>query len=208
MNTAKTITLVRHGTTENNEKNIWQGRADHPLNGTGRNEAELLAEHLQSEAFEIIFHSPLTRALHTAEIIGKKHQAVYQSLPELIEMDLGDFDGMSHADILENHFEEHQRWIWDVTAPIPGGESFCQVFERVQPAVAKILAAPYKSILVVGHAIVNRALMGCFVNMNPEAARKFRTDNCAFSKLLVFDTPNGANVVVDFWNISLSLGAR
>ena len=74
MEAEKIIFLVRHGTTDYNENDLLQGRMDNPLNERGIKEAELLSEQLKNEEFDACYHSPMTRAKQTAEILNKSQQ--------------------------------------------------------------------------------------------------------------------------------------
>ncbi len=68
-----TIGFVRHGITDWNLQGIAQGSADVPLNIMGIQQAEALAERLESEeSWDLIISSDLSRAIETAEIIGNK----------------------------------------------------------------------------------------------------------------------------------------
>ena len=205
MKIGKTIILVRHASTAHNENGIWQGRADYPLSDTGRNEAGLLAGQLKDNAFDVVFHSPMARAIQTAEIINKYHNAKFIPIDEFIEIDLGELDGVKHTDILKNHPEIHRNWVMDIDSPIPGGESFADIFHRVKPGVEKVLASPYHSILIVAHAMVNRAILGHMVDMGPIPSRKFRMDNAAYSRLIVYESPFGKHTALDSWNITSHL---
>jgi broad specificity phosphatase PhoE len=200
MDIAKTIFLVRHASTAHNENGLWQGRSDYPLNEKGREEAELLAGELKNEAFEIIYHSPMKRAIQTAEILNKHHNATLKLIKGFIEIDVGHFDGTKHKDVMDKHPEIYRDWVMDLNTPVPGGESFNDVFDRVKPGVEEILASPHRNILIAAHAMVNRAILGHMLKMGPIPARKFRFENCAYSKFFVYDTPHGRHTVVDLWN--------
>jgi len=205
MKIAKTIILVRHASTAHNENGLWQGRADYELSDGGRKEAGLLAERLKDEAFDIVYHSPMKRAVQTAEIIAKHHNAEFKVIDGFIEIDLGDFDGAKHTDILKKHPEIHRNWVLDIDTQIPGGESFNDIYERVKPGVEEILASPYGKILVVGHAMVNRAILGRIMDMGPIPARKFRVENGAYSRFFVYETRFGKHIALDAWNITSHL---
>ncbi|MCP5108436.1 MAG: histidine phosphatase family protein [bacterium] len=200
MNISKIITLVRHASTAHNENGLWQGRSDYPLNEKGRKEAQLLAIQLKDTTFDIIFHSPMKRAIQTAEIINKYHNTTFKTIPSFVEINLGDFDGMKHHDVIKKHPEIHRDWIMDIDVPIPGGESFNDVFDRIKPGVDEVLQSTHRNILVVAHAMVNRAILGQMINMDPIPSRKFRMDNGAFSRFFVYETPHGRHIAVDSWN--------
>ena len=60
------IYIVRHGQTEKNKANVLQGRSDVPLNEAGRQQAEEVRE--AGISFDLVYTSPLIRAVQTAEI--------------------------------------------------------------------------------------------------------------------------------------------
>jgi uncharacterized phosphatase len=66
------ICLVRHGETNWNKLNKYQGRADIPLNETGINQIKETAEYLKKFIWEEIITSPLLRAKQSAEIIAEE----------------------------------------------------------------------------------------------------------------------------------------
>lgn len=62
--------LIRHGETIWNEKGLWQGIADVPLNEKGKDQAKKLAERLKR--VDAIYSSPLKRCLETAREIAER----------------------------------------------------------------------------------------------------------------------------------------
>ena len=68
------VILARHGETDWNAAARIQGKSDIPLNGRGRAQARELAAAVQRlGTVEVIYASPLARALETAEIIGEMY---------------------------------------------------------------------------------------------------------------------------------------
>jgi broad specificity phosphatase PhoE len=147
----------------------------------------------------------MKRAIQTADMINKYLHVAYQEIGGFVEIDMGDYEGKRHSDILDKHSQTYQKWIADETLPIPGGESFIDVFNRVKPGVDQILNSSFRYILVVGHAIVNRAILAHLLKMSPMSARKFRMRNCAYSKILIYDLPLGNQIIVDSWNVTSHL---
>ena len=196
----KTIYLVRHGATGYNDQDLFQGVLDNLLSEKGKQESEKLALRLKDETIDIIFHSPLTRARQTAEIIDRYHQAKLYQVDEFIEMDMGDWEGLNFFKVMKEQPGIYQQLVSDPGTKIPGGESFDQVFKRVKPGVDKVIASKEKNILISAHAMVNQAILGHLLGLESIKALKFRMDNCAFSRFLVFKTLEGENIVVDIWN--------
>jgi len=62
--------LVRHGQSDWNAANRFQGHVDRPLTDLGRAQAEALARELAATALEGIYSSPLRRALETAMAVA------------------------------------------------------------------------------------------------------------------------------------------
>lgn len=198
----KTIFLVRHGTTAWNEADILQGRIEQPLSEKGLREAERVAQRLQKEPIEALFCSPMLRARQTAEAINRHLDLPLQVVPEFVEIDLGRWEGLHYPQVQEQFHREHQEWIRDSAVPVPGGESFDQVFARVYQGLQAVLQSPAGVIVIVGHATVNRALLGHLLAMPPAAARLFRTTNASLSRLVYYDSVERRSGVVDFWNDS------
>ena len=65
------IYIVRHGETNYNKQNLFQGLTNIPLNSNGKKQAEELAEDIKSININYIYSSPLKRAIQTANIINK-----------------------------------------------------------------------------------------------------------------------------------------
>jgi len=196
----KTILLVRHGTTAFNETDHLQGLIDNPLSPKGQAEADRLAVRLQDAAIDAIFSSPLQRAVQTAAIVNRYHDLPVTLVPEFSEIDLGDWEGQQYGAVREQFPEIHQRWISDPDFPIPGGESFSAVCTRTKPGLERILQDGCRHILIAGHASVNRAILANLLQINPSAARHFRTGNTGLSRLLLLENPRQQWAVVDYWN--------
>lgn len=104
------LLLVRHGETEYNRQGLALGRADVPLNETGLAQAEALGRGLATERFDAIYASPLQRAFRTAEAIAAHHEAHVATHDGLIEMDVGEIEGLTFAVIRERIPDLGQNW--------------------------------------------------------------------------------------------------
>jgi broad specificity phosphatase PhoE len=200
MKAEKTIFLVRHGTTAYNQADLLQGQIDNPLNDRGIEECRKLAGALKSEPIDIVFHSPLQRARQTAEILNETHGREFVSIDCFREIDLGDWEGQVFSRVIEENRDFYHQWLADPAMAIPGGESFLQVFQRVKPGVEQILDSPHATVVIVGHATVNRCILAHLLNLDPAPARLFRMRNASYSKLLVYRNPRRRYAVVESWN--------
>ena len=91
--------LVRHGITEWNEQNRYQGITDIKLSETGRKQARLLAEELKNIPIDHIYSSPLLRAYETAKEVadGKGMDIIVDE--RLRELDYGKWEGITRAEL-------------------------------------------------------------------------------------------------------------
>jgi broad specificity phosphatase PhoE len=132
-----TLLIARHGETEWNREERYQGHADPPLNETGRAQAEQLAEELAGEPIEAVYSSDLRRASDTAEIVGARLDLPVEREPGLREIDVGSWQGLTKAQIDGRP--------WD-------GETYEHHSERVTRALREIAARhPDGRVLVVSH---------------------------------------------------------
>ncbi len=99
------LLLARHGTTDWNARNVWQGHKDVPLNDLGRQQAHALAERLSREPIDALWTSDLSRARETAEIVGVRLGLTPHVTEGLREIHLGTWEGLSFPEIQEREPE-------------------------------------------------------------------------------------------------------
>jgi 2,3-bisphosphoglycerate-dependent phosphoglycerate mutase len=94
-----TIYLARHGETDWNAQERWQGHTDTPLNERGRTQARELAARLADIPFAAVYSSDLRRARETAEIVVDGRDLGVLIEPGLREIDVGSWQGLTNAEI-------------------------------------------------------------------------------------------------------------
>lgn len=149
------ITLVRHGETDWNVSGRWQGQAPVPLNDQGRRQAQLLAQHLLSQADDLtaIYASDLSRAYETATIIASAVSKSIKVDARLREINVGLWQGLTSDEVRAWDAERLKAVQLDSdTTPRPGGESWADVAKRSLEALQDYhLQHPTGHILVVTH---------------------------------------------------------
>jgi len=146
-----TIFLARHGETDWNRENRFQGHADPPLNETGRAEAAELAAALAPEPLAAVYSSPLQRAFETARIVAAPHGLEALPVDALREVDVGAWQGLTRAEIKERFPEQFARWL-DYGQGWEDGESYEEMGRRVIAALVELAAAhESERILAVSH---------------------------------------------------------
>ncbi len=99
------IYVLRHGQTDYNVQGKFQGQVDIPINSNGIEQAKMVTEKLKDINFEIVFSSPLKRALQTAKIVTNSEIIVDN---RLIERSFGKLEGKYSIEDYENRIEEFQ----------------------------------------------------------------------------------------------------
>ncbi len=152
------VYLIRHGEPETT--GVMLGQMDAPLSDEGRRQAKALST-LQ---VEMVWSSPLRRARESAACLLCKHIA---ELPELREIDLGDWTGKRWDEIESEWPEVAARKLADwFRCAAPGGEEWDAFLHRVQNAWDRIKAGPFPA-AVVAHQGVNAALLNLIQGSDP-----------------------------------------
>lgn len=203
------LLLVRHGETEWNRQQQFQGQIDIPLNDNGRKQAQQARDFLEDVQIDSAVSSPLLRPKETAEIILQAHPEVTLQLDaQLQEISHGLWEGKFESEIEAAFPGMLQQW---KTAPetvqMPEGENLQDVWDRSIPAWNAIVKStpPNTTCLVVGHDAINKAVMCYLFGVGPEHFWNFKQGN---GSVTVIDYPDGPDglPVVEAANITIHLG--
>jgi probable phosphoglycerate mutase len=167
-----TILLARHGETDWNRENRFQGHADPPLNETGRAQAAQLATALAAEPLAAVYSSPLRRAFETAQILAAPHGLVPVPVDALREVDVGSWEGLTRAEIEERFPEQFARWR-GYEAGWEDGESYEEMSRRVIAGLLELATAHEgERILAVSHGGPVRAAYALADGITHSEARR------------------------------------
>jgi len=193
-----TFVFVRHGQSEWNKSNRWQGQADVALSDQGRVQARLLAERLVREGarFDHIYASDLGRALETAQIVAGALGMPVHPLIELREIHIGAWSGLTGDEIRARFPEE-----W-ATVESGGdcrrggdGETLAEFHARTAGTVEHLARThPGQRLLVVTHGgTIHRVLH--YVERFGVPVTHPRIDNTSLTELvLTSDAPRVVRV--------------
>lgn len=153
------LILIRHGETLWNKEGRIQGVSDIELSEAGIDQAKRLALSLKDTDVGAIHASPLKRAYRTAEIINNFHGKTIDVDPGLMEMDQGDFEGLSFKELMAREKEFLKRWVADpASVRMPHGETLTELQERAWRTMERIIAAGQDA-LVVAHNFTIAAIL-------------------------------------------------
>jgi len=168
---------VRHGETDFNRQGLALGRADVSLNETGRKQAERLAVALSAEPLVAVYSSPLSRTVDTARPIASAHGLMVEIDSRLIEMNIGELDGLTFAEVRDRYPGLLEAWVADEGPgqAMPGGERLVDVQERTVDAVRSLAERhPDEAICVVTHNFVILSLLADILAVDLSGFRRLR----------------------------------
>ena len=195
------LTIVRHGRTKYNERDITQGQLDVPLDEVGIKQARAAGIALKGEHFDCVYTSDLSRTIQTAsEIIQLNKKSSNQRL--IIKRDIllrergyGMMEDKPISDLKDAANKAGFFGAAGVNQYIPtGGESDEQVLERARKFVDN-LCLDFRdvsnlskndsfNILVVSHGMIITQMIRCFVaSFNCDCVAKDRLE-------YIFETAN------------------
>jgi phosphoserine phosphatase len=148
------LILVRHGETAwNQERRIQGGSSDVELSEVGKEQAARVGLALKNTEIDAIYSSPLKRALETAQAIAGHHNLKVQVEPDLREMEVGELEGVSIAELGTSFGQFLLNWRRGLgTEKLPGGESMVELADRVWTIIQSIKSKHDDgNIVVVSH---------------------------------------------------------
>lgn len=165
------LILIRHGESLGNAARRLLGHTDLDLSELGYRQAEATALFLKNEKIDAIYSSDLLRAYNTAVPNAKLHSLEIIPSVNLREIMLGDWEGKSVEEILEEYGDMYEKeWLGAFgTFRFPGGESTMEAGERFYKECKRIAEEnPDKTILITAHAAVIRSFYSMVMNIAPE----------------------------------------
>lgn len=188
--TEKDVYFIRHGESEMNGKDLFQG-ADDPLTELGKRQASFVAERILDVDAEIILSSPMPRAAHTAEVI---QQVI--NLPIEQTSLLREYEPPSALIGIQKSSPEGQMYIQEMLANLhkpewhyADEENYNDMHKRAVELLDHLTTRSEHKILAVTHAGFMRAL---FTAMMSEG----EADPTTMRRLMRFLRPMNTGVTV------------
>jgi len=174
----KKIYFIRHGETESNRQGIFRGTLDMPLSKNGLEQAGDLHRYFSLIPIDIVYSSPLQRAVRTAEIAFPTLSPVIDRLVD--NLNLGDWSGKEKKKMQEEFPQEWQRWIEEPEKMVfPGGEGLSDVYARVEKFLEKLTGLEQENIAVVSHRSVIKVMLAAMTGLKDRYFWKFHLDNAS-----------------------------
>lgn len=189
INKTTSLWLVRHGEPAAEKPDICCAAPEIGLSETGLLQMEGVAGYLQTEPLAAIYCSPLKRALESARILASIHGCPLEVVPDLRELDFGEFSGLTFDEISARDSEFYRRWMKRPTSVrFPNGEDFRDMRVRVLMSVDAIRRERAgQTSVIVSHAGVNRLLIAHALGMPAPRLFRLGQDHAAVNLLRFFE---------------------
>jgi len=203
--------LIRHAETDNNRarpRRLQGRRTDPALSSEGHVQARQTGDLLAKEPVAAVYSSPLLRARQTAEAVARPHELDVEIVDDLIEVDVGDWEGRAWDEIQRTDPEAYRLFMTDASIhPYLGGENMAVVQTRAIAAMGRLLAANLgRTIAAVAHNCVNRTYLAHPLGVSLTQYRSISQDNCGVN---VLRYRNGKVKLVTLNSIAhLAVGSR
>lgn len=145
------VFLIRHGESESDVRQKYDGDYDDHLTDTGQREAEQIAQKLSCMGIQIIFSSKKIRAQETCDILAKTLRCSVEILEGLNEQDIyGAYPELS-KDQPEEEYRRLGELLADRDATIEGVESHRVFKERIIRCFERIVESGHEALAIVTH---------------------------------------------------------
>lgn len=197
------IYLMRHGRIEQSEPRRFVGQRDVPLDDTGREQARAMHCLLAAHGFARVICSDLKRSVETAELVSRGRNLDILKEPNLRELNLGKWQGLTTDEVKERYAQEYEaRGLYLATTRPSGGESFRDLRRRVMPCFERIMETDRGGTLVVAHSAVNRTILCSLLGLDLELVTRLGQDYCCLN--VIRPAPGGA--VLEAMNVTAPAG--
>ena len=181
------VYLVRHGQTAWNVGEIFRGRADIPLDETGKREVHLAGETLKDETLHAVYSSPLSRSMETTENIAKFHDISVTPLDAIIDISYGEWEGMGNQEVQQKYPDLHTLWLSEPHKVLfPGGESLDEVRSRSMAALEDLLVKHQdENFALIAHRVPNKVICCALLGLDNSHFWRIQQDT-ASTNLFVY----------------------
>jgi len=179
------LLFIRHGETDWNRQQRFQGQIDVPLNDAGLAQAARLGQRLADEAHDALFSSDLVRAQQTAAPLAAAWGQTPKLVPGLREQSFGVLEGLDVPTIKQRHPDLWQQWLEHRSQfALPNGESLLQFHTRVIDAVRELAGGGAgKRLVIVTHGGVLDMLWRTANGLSLDGLRECEIPNTGINRL-------------------------
>lgn len=181
--------MIRHGEIPANRKKIYAGKSAEGLSEHGKQQAHNIARLIKNYNVDILYSSPVRRAVQTAELIGVEISKKVHIADDFAEMELGPWEGLSEKDISRRHVKEWEIWMSrPAELKLPGRETLEELLDRVLRGIEIICQSNHNKVVIVTHVAIIRVALLWYTHKNLNLYKTIHVPNAEIFRLEV-DNP-------------------
>jgi broad specificity phosphatase PhoE len=161
----------------------FRGRKDLELDEEGRKQAQATALRAKEWPVAAVYSSPLLRTRETAESLAKQVGLEVQELPGIIDIDYGNWQGLSPEEVAAQQGDLYQKWLHSPhQVSFPDGESLIGSQDRAMAAVDDLVEKHKKeTIALVSHKVVCQVMVLSLLGLELSHFWQITQDVCAIN---------------------------
>lgn len=190
---ATQLFLLRHAEVEAQYHRKFGGsRIDMGLSPTGHEQAGRLADWLARYEFDAAYLSPMKRVQLTAAPWRVRCDCPTVTLPDLREVDFGNWTGLGWDEVQEHFNVSAFDWLHQFTAGFPDGEDATGFTGRLRGCLDRIIAEQHgRRVAVFCHGGVVRGILSVLLDLPMSRFESFEVDYASCTWVSVGEPKGG-----------------
>jgi len=196
------IYLIRHGSSEYNEKDVLSGMTNVSISTLGENQAKQLSTFFERLEIQRIFASPLKRAQQTAELVFPMQKCNIKIIDGLSEIDYGDYEGFDRTKYSSTEDAVIKSWLNKPSSlTFPGGSSVSGHADQAFAAFLETASEyPNGNLALVSHRATIRLVISKLIGLDLD---RFRSIPCSPASVTIINQTD-QNFYLETLNLTMS----
>ena len=184
---ATELWLIRHAEVEQRYQRVFGGRIDMMLSPRGNEQAVALANYLHPTQFTALYASPMQRVQQTLAPVLLNGMPKPVILPDLREVDFGDWTGLRFEEIENRYRVSISAWLDQLEqGAIPNAEGVKALSTRLEECLRQILWQHTGGrVAVACHGGVIRGLLAILLRLPLGQMAAFEIDYASITRVLL-----------------------
>ncbi|MCM8537359.1 MAG: histidine phosphatase family protein [Lentisphaeraceae bacterium] len=185
----KRLIMIRHMDKVEPVPGALYGQTDLALKDGFEQKFSPLQKALELLKPDAVVCSPLKRCRQTVDFYFPDEKPIFKD--EAMEVDFGDWDGLTFAQIKDKYPEEVNHWAEDEKFGFSNGETLQEFSDRLKVLTKFMLSLEGKNIVLVAHGGVIRMLLCQLLNLHQRHSSAFELNSGLMTSIKVFENHLG-----------------
>ncbi len=183
--TALCLWLIRHAEVEARYQSVFGGTIDMELSPRGHDQANALAKYLRDKSFDAVYASPMRRVQQTIAPLLKQGLPRPTVVPELREVDFGDWTGLAWDEVHARFSVSPFSWLDQLEcAAIPNAECGQTFRARVEPWLRAVMRDRTEGqVAIICHGGVIRMMLSILLDLPLSRMASFEIDYASITQV-------------------------